>query len=261
VSLSHAQRQRIDRIAKGRADENLFLLEGRRAVGDALRGGYVTELWLRTDLDEGVRDALTEEAYAQGVPVGEGSRAAFDRLGRTVTPQGVLALVRDTECALADVVGRPGLLLWLDRLQDPGNVGAVVRVAAAFGAAGVLVGSGSAHPLGLKALRASAGLALGLPFARAASTALVGALGERTIAVLERGGEDVFAAADLPDDLVLVVGSEGRGSGPEALAAATRRLGIPIEPAVDSLNAAVAAGIAVAALRRAGERRAGTGRA
>ncbi len=256
MSLSHAQRQRLDQIAKGRSDERLFLLEGRRAVRDALAAGHVAELWVRTDFDPAARDQLVQMARAAGVPVGEGSRKDFDRLGKTVTPQGVFALVHDTELPLDDVAGLAGMLLWLDGLQDPGNVGAVVRVAAAFGAAGVVASMESAHPLGLKALRASAGLALSLPFTRAPSAGIAQALAGQPVYVLERGGEDVFALEDVPRDFVLVVGSEGKGPGAEAEAAATRRLGIPIDPDVDSLNAAVATGIAVAALRHAAGRRA-----
>lgn len=249
MSLSRAQRQRIAAIAKGRSDERLFVLEGRRAVRDALHAGCVVELWLRTDLDARVASELRADARDGNVPVGEGSVADFDRLAGTVSPQGVLALVRDTARSLRDVAARSGLLLWLDGLQDPGNVGAVVRVAAAFGAAGLLASEGGAHPLGLKALRASAGLALRVPFARAPAVRIAEALTERDVYVLDRDGDDVFAQASVPADLALVVGSEGRGPSDAALAVATRRVGIPIAAEVDSLNAAVAAGVVVAALR------------
>ena len=248
--LTKAQCQRIDRIARGRSEERLFLLEGARAVQDALPSGAVAELWLRSDLAPDVADDLRAAARTADVPVGEAAPAAFDRLGRTVTPQGVLALVRDTARPLAEVAARPGLLLWLDGLQDPGNVGAVVRVAVAFGAAGILVSEGGCHPLGLKALRASAGMALRVPFARGSEVAVAAAVGGRPVWLLERGGDDVFSVSATPADLVLVVGGEGRGPGAAARQAAGRTLGIGIAPDVDSLNAAVAAGIVVAALAR-----------
>lgn len=251
MRMTTAQRARLQAIAKGRADEPVFLLEGPRAVHDALRAGVVAELWLRT-IDGVVGDEdLRTEARALGVPVGLGAGKDFERLGKTVTPQGVLAVVRDTARPLDEVAALPGMLLWLDGVQDPGNVGAIVRVAVAFGAAGILVGAGSAHPLGLKALRASTGLALQVPFARADSDAIVAALAARPIWVLERGGDDVFALGDVPTDLAFVVGAEGRGPGPEAQAAAARAIGIPIRAGIDSLNAAVATGIACAALRHA----------
>ena len=251
MRMTTTQRTRLQRLARGRADERAFLLEGPRAVRDALAAGGVAELWLRT-VDGVVEDPdLQRRAEAHGVPVGLGSGKDFERLGRTVTPQGALAVVHDTERPLAEVAALPGMLLWLDGVQDPGNVGAIVRVAVAFEAAGILVGAGSAHPLGLKALRASTGLALRVPFARGEPAAIVAALGARPLWVLERDGDDVFALGDVPTDLAFGVGADGRGPGPEAQAAAARAIGIPIGPGVDSLNAAVATGIACAALRHA----------
>ena len=252
MSLSHAQRQRIDRIARGRSDEPLFLLEGRRAVRDALRAGVVSELWLSADLPYDQRRDLEEAAAETPVRMVEVGVADFRRLGRTVSPQGVLALVHDTSRSLEDVLQLPGWLLWLDNLQDPGNVGAVVRVAVAFGAGGLVASEGSAHPLGLKALRSSAGLALQVPFARAPAESIASGLQERgrPIWLLERDGDNVFDVRDVPEDFVLIVGSEGKGPGPRAITSATRRLGIPINGRVDSLNAAVATGIAVSLLTR-----------
>lgn len=252
MSLSRAQRQRIERIARGRSDEPLHLLEGARGVRDALSTGAVAELWLRADLDPQLRAELETAAGQLGVPWGEGTPRDFEQLSRTVTSQGVLALVRDNAVGLDVIASADGLLLWLDGLQDPGNVGAVMRVAAAFGVRGVLLSRGSADPLGLKALRASVGLALRVPFARAEPEEVAEALGGRArpVWILERDGDDVFAAGPAPADLVLVVGSEAHGPSAGAEALATRRLGIAIAAGVDSLNAAVAAGIAVAALTR-----------
>jgi TrmH family RNA methyltransferase len=252
VTWTAAQRRHLDRIARGRDDEGLALLEGPKAVADALRLGVVRDLLVRRDLDPAVRDELVHAAREARVAVTEGSADDFDRLRGTVTPQGVLAVVRDTAEPLPTTVARRGALLWLDGVQDPGNVGAVVRVAAAFGVAGLLVGAGTADPLGLKALRASAGLALRMPFARATGDAIAGALraARRPVWLLDAGGEDLFRAGAAPADVALVVGSEGRGAGPEARAVATRTLAIPLAPGVDSLNAAVATGIAVAVLAR-----------
>lgn len=250
MSLPRAERERLRAIAAGRAGGALRLLEGPKAVRDALRTGAVVELWLRAgDDDEGAR-ALRAEARAAGLAWREASARDLERLGRTVTPQGALAVVRDTAVAPAEVLARPGLVLWLDGVQDPGNVGALMRVAAAFGAAGVLVSHGGADPLGLKALRASAGLALAVPFARDAPEALAAAAVDsgRDLCLLEADGEELRGLSRPPRRPVLVVGSEGRGAGPAARAAAGRRLGLRLAPGVDSLNAAVAAGIAVALL-------------
>ncbi len=249
--LSRAQRQRIERIARGRSDEPLRLLEGIKSIRDAIAAGHVRALWIRDDLDEALKDELTSAAERQGLGVEFDSPAAFDRLASTKSPQGVLALVADTASSLDAVLGREGLVLWLDGVQDPGNVGAVVRVAAGLGAAGLLVGEGTADPLGLKALRASAGLALGVPFARASNEAIVAAVArtERPVWALDLGGDDV-RSLQAPCDLVLVLGAEGRGVSDRARAATSRAVGIPLAGSVESLNVAVAAGIAVAFLSR-----------
>jgi TrmH family RNA methyltransferase len=143
-------------------------------------------------------------------------------------------------------------VLWLDGAQDPGNVGAVLRVAAAFALAGALVSEGGADPMGEKALRSSAGLALRVPFARGSPAALAGACraARRSVIALEAGGEDLLAWRSVPERPVLVVGREGSGLSTEATAAADRRVGIPLADGVDSLNVAVATGIAVAFLVR-----------
>jgi TrmH family RNA methyltransferase len=251
MTLSRAQAARIRQIARGRSDEPLHVLEGPKAVREAIGRGDVAELWLRTDLEEDLARELRSLADGGGVPVGEARARDLDRLGDTVSPQGVLALVRDTACGVADALALDGPLLWLDGLQDPGNVGAVVRVAAAFGVGGLLVGEGCADPLGLKALRASAGLALTVPFARASAAGIAAACreGGRPVWALDRGGDDVLGIeGPPPGNLVLAVGAEGPGLGEEAREAAARRLGIPLAQGVDSLNAAVAVGIAVACL-------------
>jgi tRNA G18 (ribose-2'-O)-methylase SpoU len=142
--------------------------------------------------------------------------------------------------------------VWLDGVQDPGNVGAVVRSAAAFGAAGLIAGAGTADPLGGKALRASAGLALRVPFARVAAGEVAPALARarREAWLLDPAGHDVFEVASVPEGLVLVLGSEGRGPSPEGRGAARASVGIPIRAGVESLNAGVATGIALAVLLR-----------
>lgn len=249
--LSRAQRARLRQIVRGRSEEGLFLLEGPKPIAEALRVGAVVELWLRRDLDPTVADPLRAAAAEGGIVICEGAPAAFDRLAETVTSQGVFALVRDAAIEPAAVLrdARPWVL-WLDGVQDPGNAGALVRVAAAFGA-GLLVSGGGAHPMGAKALRASAGLALHTPFAVADASALARACeaAGRSVWLLDAGGEDVFATELPGGPAVLVAGSEGHGASPAARAVASRTIGIDMAVGVESLNVAVATGIALATLR------------
>lgn len=250
MSLSRVQIQRIRKIARGRSDEPLRLLEGPKAVEEALELGCIAELWFRNAATGERVQRLRAEAEARGMIVGEASPAEFERLGDTVTPQAVLALVHDMALPLDVVLEADSLVLWLDEVQDPGNVGAIMRVAAAFGAGGVMIGTGTADPLGVKALRASAGLALRVPFARAASPAIATAClaSPREVWMLESGGTPLREVEAVPASLVLALGSEGHGFGEEVRRVAKGAVGIEMAPGVESLNVAVAAGIAVSSL-------------
>ena len=239
--------------AEGR--EGRYLLEGVTAVGAALArpGAPVHEVWVADDLEDERAAPLLAAAAARGVALGRLAREDVERESGTTTPQGALAIVSDLATTPAAALSGRGPALLLDRVQDPGNVGAIFRVAAAFSAAGVLVGEGSADPLRQKALRASAGTALLVPFARASIAACLeaAATAGRAVWLLDAEGEDVFAALAVPAGVVLAVGSEGTGASSALTSAATRRVAVPIAAGVESLNAAVAVGIAVAVLSRA----------
>ena len=236
-----------------------FLLEGRKAVLDALSRSTVRvrEVWVAEGADAELLDALDHAARGRATSVGLAPARELERASDTVTPQGVLAVADDVAWQPADLVrGARGPLLLLDRVQDPGNVGAVVRVAAAFGASGILVGEGTADPLGAKALRASAGTAVAIPFARGPLAALLPVLAAASVPVWLLDGapapagasSSVWDAPPAPKIFVLAVGSEGRGPSDELRQAAARTVFIPISPTVESLNAAVAVGIAAALL-------------
>ena len=152
------------------------------------------------------------------------------------------------------VAGAPRLLVACEDLAQADNVGAVFRNAHAFGAAGVLLSPGCCDPLYRKAVRTSAGAALHVPFARAASwpgdLARLRDAGLRIVALTPRADATPLDAVRLPSDarVVLLVGAEGPGLGDAALAAADDAVRIPMAPGVDSLNVATAAGIALWAL-------------
>lgn len=269
LRFSAATRARLEDAADRRA--GVFVLEGRKAVRDALgRADLVAhEVWLADDVPQDVADDLRAAAAEAGVRVGVAPARDLSRASDVVTPQGVVAVLADPATSPAEVLRAAGPVVLLDGVQDPGNVGALLRCAAALRFAGALVGAGSADPVGRKALRASAGAALAMPFARGDLEALLAAVRDarRPIWLLDGEGDDVFSvspahgaspASSSPASpaaaaaLVLAVGSEGRGASPALRAAATRRVTVPIAPIVESLNVAVAFGIVAAHFVRPG---------
>jgi tRNA G18 (ribose-2'-O)-methylase SpoU len=250
--MTAVARASLEAAAEGRDG---FLLEGTKAIGDALRspGLRVRRVWVSDALPAREAEVLLGAAEAAGVPVGVAPAKDLARASDTASPQGAAAVVDDEASTPADALAAVDrMALLLDGLQDPGNVGAVFRVAAAFDVAGVLATDASAHPLGAKALRASAGTALLVPFARASVDALLAAVdaSRRPLWLLDGRGDDLFALRAAPADVVLAVGSEGRGASAAVRARAARRVAIPLSARVESLNAAVAVGIAVAVLSR-----------
>ena len=135
------------------------------------------------------------------------------------------------------------LCVYLHGVQDPGNVGAVLRSAQAFGAASVALGPDTADPFGPKAVRASMGAVFGVPLARAVDVA---ALPGMTVALASGGGEPLAALHPEPET-TLLIGAEREGLPDEVIAAADRVAHIPIE--TESLNAAMAATIALYELK------------
>lgn len=192
-----------------------------------------------------------------GIPLHELSDEVLAKVSRLKTPQGVLAVFErprfEDEAFFA---GERAFVLVAAGVRDPGNMGALVRVAEAAGAKGVLVCEGSADPFRDKALRGSSGSAFRLPLrAGIAPTALVAMLRARggTLLGLDaHEGEDLFEADLGPAPRAYVLGGEGAGL-PGALAdQLDRKLRIPMAPSVESLNVSVAAGIVLfEELRRA----------
>ncbi len=229
------------------------MLEGPHLVAEALATGLPLLQVLATPVflasAEGGRIAR-----ALPFPPLEVAPELFDDLTDADAPRGLLAvarLPRSGPIALPLQEGRP--YLYLDGLQDPGNLGALARVAEAAGAAGLALSPGSVHPNHPRALRASAGSLLRLPVAVEATPEAVAQrlapLHPCWAALDPHGGASVWTAR-LPETLLLAVGAEGPGLSPELLARSDLRLTIPLEPPVESLNATVAAALVLFEVRR-----------
>jgi 23S rRNA (guanosine2251-2'-O)-methyltransferase len=239
------------------------LLVGRNPVVEALRAQIpTTALYVARSIepDERVAEAV-RRAADRGVPVLEVDRTELDRMTGGVLHQGIGLQVPPYSYAhLDDLLARavespdPALLVALDGVTDPRNLGAVVRSASAFGAHGVVVPERRSTPMTATAWRTSAGAAARLPIARV--TNLVRALKAARQAGLVVVGLD--ADGDVPlddleaavDPLLLVVGSEGRGLSRLVGETCDLRVSIPMTADTESLNAGIAAAVALADIAR-----------
>ena len=229
---------------KARERRGLVVAEGRRLVTDALESGATVVSLLVADDAADALGAVLEAAARRGVKVEHTPRRDFNELADTETPSGVLAVVEWRPRALTALrLERRATLLVLDAVQDPGNVGGMIRTAYALGAAATVALDGTADPGGHKVLRAAMGAAFRHPVAEAhwADFAAFAATNGVTIWAASQGGESPVGAR--PDRLALVVGNEGAGLRPEVTTAAAKRVGVPMQPGAESLNAATAAAI------------------
>ncbi len=203
-------------------------LDGFHAVKHALRFApdLVTSVVVRA-LDDA---AALAERLAPDVAAELLARAV---LGAVTHPTGVAGTASRPDLDLSVLSTRAAPLVLLDAPRHPGNVGAVVRVAAAAGASGVAV-TGDLDPWTPSCVRGSAGLHLALPVLSVVPDDVAGPL-----LVLDADGQDL-REVDLPDDAVLVVGSERDGVGPQLRARAARAVALPMRPGVSSLNLATA---------------------
>ena len=241
---------RVTAAVRAVREGEALLLEGARSLVDALDAGVVPTLLFAVPGLAPADDAAADRARRAGAEVVEVSPRVLARLSDLGSTRALAALAPLPEATLRGLDGA-GLVVLLDGLQDPSNVGAILRAAEAFGAGGVVLTPGTASPWAPKAFRASAGSALRVPVARnVLSTDVVAWARERgaTMAGADaHDGEDPDALRGLPR-LVLAIGSEGHGLSAPVVSALERRVRIPVAPRVESLNAAVAAGILLYAL-------------
>lgn len=244
--ISSRQNQRlkdIRRLRRSKGDH--AILEGTHLVTEALDGGLALDSVLATP---GYLASPEGLALARRLPILplEVAPELLDDLADADAPRGILAVARLPRSGLAALPVHPAPYLYLEGLQDPGNVGALARVAEAAGAAGLALSPGTAHPNHPRALRASAGSLLRLPVAMNvdpdALSHHLGALHPRWAALVPRNGVDLYQAP-LDGTLLLAVGAEGPGLSAALTARAVLRLTIPMEAPVESLNATVAAAL------------------
>jgi TrmH family RNA methyltransferase len=240
---------------KARKRRGLAVAEGVRLVEEALAAGVPFRGVLASG---GVRDAPRGEALladlaSHAVPIEEIPKRELDRLADTDSPQGILAVIDPPRWTLADVhpaEGHP--LLVLDGVQDPGNVGALLRTAHALGSPGAILLPGTADLANPKVMRAAMGASFRLPAAPAQDGELAKWVSEHDVTLWAAATDGTpLARLTSPERPAVVVGNEGAGVRPFVRSLAQQRVAIPLARGVESLNVAVAAGILLYEVQRA----------
>ncbi|WP_204046119.1 23S rRNA (guanosine(2251)-2'-O)-methyltransferase RlmB [Acrocarpospora phusangensis] len=236
---------------------------GRNPVVEALRSGVpASALYVgqRLDNDDRVKEAI-KIAADKGIALLEASREKLDRLTEGTVHQGMALQVPAYEyhhpkdlIGYAQDAGEVPLIVALDSVTDPRNLGAIARSATAFGAHGLLIPARRSAGVTAGAWKTSAGTLANLPVARASNlTQTLQAYRESGLFIIGLDGDspqDIADTAFAPDPLVIVVGSEGKGLSRLVREACDQTVSIPMNTAAESLNAGVAAGIALYEISR-----------
>ena len=241
---------------KARERESLFVAEGVRTVEELLRSSIeVAGVLVAPQLASvagGRGDVLLQGIRASGYSIQEVSDREFASAAGTESPQGVLAIGRIPKRGLADFAGADPLrLVVLDAVQDPGNVGTIIRTAAALGAAGTVALPGTVDVWNAKVVRSSMGAIFTHSAVSASNEALLAFLRDERIPlwISDMDGDLIGREEGAPGRLAMAVGNEGAGISTALREAAARVVSIPMARPVESLNVAVATGILLHTLR------------
>lgn len=228
-------------MRKYRDRSGLYLIEGENLLDEAIRNHVRIETVLvREDCQKALPPEAADKAFLLDARL-------FDKLAQTVTSQGILAVVAKAEVRKEDFIGLTGSnFIVLDRLQDPGNIGTILRTADAAGYRLAILMKGTADVYAPKVVRAATGSLFRMPVVSMAST-------EELVEFTRAAGKKLTATCldaqrcyydeDLTHDIALVIGNEGSGVAPALIESSELRIKIPMQGNIESLNAAVAAGV------------------
>ena len=222
-----------------------YLIEGEKLIREAIKTGQRLKVVVAAESSMAVE-------ILDGIPCGivRASDALFSQMAQTENSQGILAVVQkeehDEEFFRKEIRKKQGNVIVLDRLQDPGNIGTIIRTADAAGYSGVMTIKGTADLFSPNVVRAAAGSLFRMPVFSADSP-------EEAIRILEKEGKLIVATgfeteilyyeAQLTENVGLIIGNEGNGISADLMRMAHKIVKIPMSGEIDSLNAAVAAGI------------------
>ncbi len=243
--ITSNQNARIKAVRRLLADrrfrerQRTYVIEGTRSLQETLVGDLRPEyvLYAPAWAEDPTNRALLEQLAVPALAV---EPALLASVSDTVTFAGVLAVVPMRDRALPS---EPGLVLVLDGLADPGNLGTILRTAAAAGVDGVLLAPGCVDPYNPKVVRGSMGAHLRLPIRRLDWSDIAQTLEPLPVFLASTAGTTPYDQVDWRSPCALIVGSEARGEGPDARRLATATVVIPMAVRSESLNAAISAAI------------------
>lgn len=224
---------------KGRDKQGKYIIEGYHLVEEALRAGASVETILYS-LDKGAPTGLNT-AGVEWVGV---SQAVLEKCSDTQTPQGVLGIVARPELGMDELLaGEHDLVVVLDGVQDPGNLGTIIRSADAVGAKAVVLGRGTVDLYNPKTIRSTMGSMYHLPIVEADLGVLLPRARERGVRLVTTSLQAQRSCydTDLRQPTWLIFGNEGRGVSPEVAAQSDVQVIIPMQGKAESLNVAMAA--------------------
>ncbi len=231
---------------KQRADQELCLLEGPKLIEEALSAGVAIREAVAGPRAEAQRGALLALLRSNGVPVRLFDEALVASLSDAETSQGLVAIAERPRADESRLYTGTPLILVAVAVQNPGNLGALLRSAEAAGATGAYLTSGCADPYSWKALRGSMGSAFRLPVLGGLSLdEALKHLQARQVAIIAATADaaESYDGFDWRGSVALLLGNEGAGLPPDVVRAATARVRIPISGTVESLNVSAAAAV------------------
>lgn len=252
TSRQHSIVQEFRQAARGESDR--ILLDGWHLLHEAADAQLAITTVAMVGAPPATRERALVQRLARQSNVFTVSSAVMDAMSPVRTPSGIVALARRRSFDLQHLLEpAPAMVLVGVDVQDPGNVGAIVRSVEAGGGSGVVFAGASADPWSWKALRAAMGSTFRLPVYRTAALlptlAELRAAGLSVVATVPRAGA-AMREVDLRPATAVVVGAEGGGLDPDVLESADHRLTIPMRAPVESLNVAVAAALIAYEARR-----------
>lgn len=234
---------------KYRQESHQYTIEGIRMVEEAVKSKAPIKYCLCSDTLNNVRGkVLAEDMVLQNIGVYYVEERLFMEICDTDTPQGIAAVVEMMDYSIDSVLYNSDFLVVVDRIQDPGNLGAIIRTSDAAGAHGVLMWEGTVDPYSPKVLRSTMGSIFHIPILEFENEDdAIARLKERGFTVYASSlmGSSPYFTEDYKRKAAIVIGNEANGISNGIISSADRLINIPMPGNAESLNAAVAAGILI----------------